>query len=628
MKDNQETKPKKKKRGGPIRYEAILPVFILFLLTFLYFSFYFDRHLKGLIEYAGTQINGAEVNVQSLDVSFIKGSFDLNRLEVTDKEAPKNNALEVGNIHFQFLWDALLRMKFVVEDASVQNVQINKPRRSPGKVLPIEPAKPGKLTELRNQVIGQVKSKYSANMLGDALAILETGDVKNQVEEIRGTLKSEARAEVMIKEVQEKREFWDKKINQLGDTSKLKSIEKEVNAISKEKNFLKQAQAVKQLTDLLKEVESQYKEVQTASKQLQSEVKNITQYPKELQSLINQDIASLKSRFSIPELDFKDMAMHLFAGQFAEYISKARKYHAVSKQYMPVKKEEKEEVVPRPRSEGETYLFPVTKGYPLFWLQRAAISSKGTAESYSGDVSGEITNITTAPEQIQKPMLFDMKGNFPAAKIMGVRALLNLDHTKKVARQSALIQVNSFNVPEKLFVSNNDMKLGFLNADGAMTINAKIVEDKIDMDWISTLTKPNFLVETSNSSAKKILSNILQGIPVIDIKGNATGPFTNLKMNLSSNLGDELGAGLKRELSSKLAEAQTKLDNLVNERVNKPKEKLMAQLGATQKNLSELGNLQELYKKHEKQIEAEIKKLQKGGLEAQGKKLLKGIKFR
>lgn len=627
MKDNQETKTKKKK-GGPIRYEAILPVFILCLLTFIYFSYYFDRHLKGLIEYAGTQINGAEVNVQSLDISFIKGSFDLNRLEVTDKEAPKNNALEIGNIHFQFLWDALLRMKFVVEDASVQNVQINKPRRTPGKVLPPEPAKPGKLTELRNQVMGQVKSKYSANMLGDALAILETGDVKNQVEEIRGTLKSEARAEAMIKDVQDKREFWDKKIAQLGDTSKLKNIEKEVNAISKEKNFLKQAQAVKQLTDLLKEVEGQYKEVQSASKQLQSEVKNITQYPKELQDLINQDITSLKSRFSIPELDFQDMAMHLFAGQFADYIAKARKYHAVSKQYMPEKKEDREEVVPRPRSEGKTYLFPVTKGYPLFWLKRAAISSKGTAESYSGDVSGEVTNISTDPAQIQKPMLFDLKGNFPAAKIMGVRALLNLDHTKKIAKQSAMIQVNSFNVPEKLFVSNKDIKLGFLNADGAMTINANIVENKINMDWISTLTKPNFLVEASSSSTKKILSNILQGIPVINIKGNATGPFTNLKMNLSSNLGDELGAGLKRELSSKLAEAQDKLNNLVNERVTQPKEKLLAQLGATQKNLSELGNLQELYKKHENQIQAEIKKLQKGGLESQGKKLLKGIKFK
>jgi uncharacterized protein (TIGR03545 family) len=632
MEDNKEEKvKKKKKKGGPIRYEAILPVFILSLLTFLYFTYYFDRHVKGIIEYAGTQINGAEVNVDSLDISFIKGSFDLNRLEVTDKELPKRNSLEIGNIHFQFLWDALLRMKFVVDDASITNVQLNKPRRSPGKVLPPKPAKPGKIEELQNQVMAQVKNKYGANVLGDALALLEGQDVEGQIEKIRGELKSEARAEAMVKEVTEKRKSWDERIKNLSNTSKLKEIEAEVQKISKQKNVLQQAQAVKNLNDLLKEVEDQYEDVEKATKDLKSDVAAVTEYPKELQALINQDIASLKNRFSIPQLDFKDMAMHLFAGQFADYIAKARKYHAVSKEYMPTKKEDKEEIVPRQRSEGKTYLFPVTTGYPLFWLKRAAISSQGTAESYSGNVSGELTNVTTAPKQIKKPMLLDMQGNFPTAEIMGVRALVTVDHTKKLPKESAMIQVNSFKVPEKMFVSNEKLKLGFLNAVGASTINANMVGGKINMDWTSSLTKPNFLVETSSQEAKKILTNILNDIPVINIKGNATGSFTDLKMNLSSNLGEELGAGLKRELSQKLTAAQTKLNNLVEERVNKPKEELLAEVGATRQNLSQLGNLQELYKKHEKQIENEIQKVKKGGLkdlESQGKKLLKGIKFR
>lgn len=632
MKENKDEPIKqKKKRGGPIRYEAIVPVLVLCLLTFLYFTYYFDRHVKGIIEYVGTQVNGAEVNVSSLDISFIQGSFDMNRLEVTDKEAPKRNSLEIGNVHFQFLWDALLRMKFVVEDASITNVQLNKPRRSPGKVLPPKPAKPGKIEELQNQVMAQVKNKYGANMLGDALAILEGQDLEAQIEKIRGSLQSETRAEAMVKDVTEKRKAWDARIQKLSDTSKLKEIESEVQKISQQKNLLQQAQAVKKLNDLLNEVEDQYEDVEKATKELKSEVEAITQYPKELQTLINQDIASLKNRFSIPELDFKDMAMHLFAGQFADYIAKARKYHAVSKEYMPVKKEEKEEIVPRKRSEGENYLFPITTGYPLFWLKRAAISSKGTAESYSGNVSGELTNVTTAPEQIKKPMLLDMEGNFPTAKIMGVRALINIDHTKDIAKESAMIQVNSFQVPKKMFVSNENMQLGFLNANGASTINATMVGGKINMDWTSSLTKPNFLVETGSKQAKQILTNILTDIPVINIRGNATGSFTDLKMNLSSNLGEELGNGLKRELTHKITAAQNKLNRLVDERVNKPKEELMNEVGATRKNLSQLGNLQELYKRHEKQIEAEIQKVKKGGLkdlESQGKKLLKGIKFR
>jgi uncharacterized protein (TIGR03545 family) len=112
----QTAEPKKKKAKGPIRYEAIIPVVVISLLTFLYFSFYFDLHLKKLVEYVGTQANGAEVNVDGIRTSFIRGSFDLDRLQVTNAEQPSHNALEIGNVHFGFLWDALLRAKFVVEE--------------------------------------------------------------------------------------------------------------------------------------------------------------------------------------------------------------------------------------------------------------------------------------------------------------------------------------------------------------------------------------------------------------------------------------------------------------------------------------------------------------------------------
>ncbi|HXH75521.1 MAG TPA: TIGR03545 family protein [Bacteriovoracaceae bacterium] len=630
-----ETTEKKVKKKGPIRFEAIIPVVVLSLLTFLYFSIYFDRHLKSLIEYVGTQGNGAEVNVESLNTSFIRGDFEMKRIEVTDKEKPKLNALEIGNIHFKFLWDALLRMKFVVEDASITNIQIQKPRRSEGKVLPPEPAKPSKINELQDKVMAQVKNKYGANVLGDALALLEGGDYKDQINTIRGTLKSEARVQSMITDVKGKREQWDGKVKSLSDTSNLKVIEAEIQALTKEKDFLKQAAGAKKLNDRLKEVDQRYKDIQAASKQLKSEVDAVAQYPKELQALVNEDVASLKNRFQIPQVDFKDMAMHLFAGEFAQYIAKARKYQAMAKQYVPEKKEDREEVIPPPRSAGKTFLFPVTTGYPLFWLKRAAISSKGTADSYAGDVSGELTNVTTDPKHIKKPVMLDMQGNFPAVKVMGVKALITLDHTRDIAKQSALVQVNSFPVPERMFVNDKNLKFGFLNANGSTTFSANMAEGNIDMNWTSALSKPQFLVETQNKIAREMLNNILTAIPVININGTASGSFDHLKMHINSNLGSELAQGFTREIGAKVAEAQAKLNSLVEDKIKGPQKELMDQLGANGKNLTDLNNLQELYNKNKDRIQAEITKLKSGGggtkqvdeLKDKGKKLLKGIKW-
>ena len=67
MSDNTtDTKaPKAPKKKGPIRFEAIIPVLVISIITFAYFSYYFDRHLKSLFEYVGTQANGAEVNISS-----------------------------------------------------------------------------------------------------------------------------------------------------------------------------------------------------------------------------------------------------------------------------------------------------------------------------------------------------------------------------------------------------------------------------------------------------------------------------------------------------------------------------------------------------------------------------------
>lgn len=628
---NSETNKTPKKKG-PIRTEAIIPVIILSLITFIYFSFYFDLHMKRLVEYVGTQVNGAEVNVDSLRTSFIRGSFDLNRLQVTDVERPTHNTVEIGNMHFQYLWDALLRMKFVVDDASINNIQLAKPRTSPGKVLPPKPENPSKMEQLQNEVLDQIKSKYGANMLGDALAILEGGDFLDQVQEIRGSLKSEERVGAMIADVNAKKTFWDNKVSELSDTSKLKAIEAEIQSVSNQKNVLQKAQSIKKLTDLLGEVNAQYKNIEQATKQLQTEVNLVSQYPNELEALVNADVASLKNRFSIPQLDFKDMAMHLFAGDFAGYISKARKYQALAKQYIPEKKVDEEDiVVPHKRSEGTNYQFPRTLGYPLFWLKRAAISSQGTADSYTGKVSGEVTNVTTAPRQIGKPVVLDLRGDFPTAQIMGVKLVLTADFTKLVGKQSALIQVNSFPVPQKLFVNDEKMKFGFNEAIGSSTFSASLEEENVKMNWKSSLNKPKFLVETKNKLAHEMLGKMLNNIPVINIDGSANGTFKNLNMHISSNLGDELAIGFKRELGQKIAEAQAKLNSMVDEKISKPKEQLMAALSANQKNITQLGNLQELYKKNEDKIKSEITKLKTGGgldsIKEKGKDIFKGIQL-
>jgi uncharacterized protein (TIGR03545 family) len=625
--DTTAAKPVKQK--GPIRWEAIIPVLIISVGAYAYFTWYFDNHLKKLFEYVGTQANGAEVNVAGVRTSFLRGSFDLDGLEVTDKEQPKRNLISIENVHFQYLWDALLRMKFVVNDASINQIRAFSPRKSPGRVLPPAPATPSKMEALEKEVIGQFKARYSDNMLGDLIALLEGADPKDQLQQIREELKTEKRLKEMVADVNAKQAHWKGEVERLSDTKKLKAVEVEVQKIKDEKNLLKQAEGVARLNGLLKEVQRQAKDVQDSGKKLEGELKAVAAYPKEAQALVNEDIASLKSRFKVPELDVKDMAMALFHKEFGSYLVKARKYQALAQQYLPEKKE-REEIVPPPRELGKSYEFPITTSYPLFWLKRAAISSRGTVESYTGNVSGELLDVTTSPRWVRKPTVLDLRGDFPASQLFGVQARVAADFSGAVAEQRLDLKVGRFAVAERMFAQSDKLTFGIKEAQGSSTLSAKMREGTVNMQWNAAISQTQWVVESRTKLAQEILQGVVAGIPTVTIEGSAVGPWKSLDLRIASNLGDELGKGLKAQVGLKVAEAEAKIRALVDEKIKAPQAQLMAQLGANGDLLSKTQNLGGLYKQHEDRIKAEIEKLKSGGsnsLKDQGKKLLKGFKL-
>lgn len=634
--NNTAVPPKKApKKKGPIRWEAIIPVAVISVIAYAYFTWYFDLHLKRLIEYVATQGNGAEVNVASVRTSFLKGSFDLDGFEVTDKEKPTHNLVSIQNIHFQYMWDALLRMKFVVDDASINQIQISSKRKSPGHVLPPPPPStgPSKMDQMQKEVLGQLQAQYSQNMFGDIIGLLEGADPKDQLEKIRGELKSEARIKSMISDVQSKQQVWQGEIKRLSDTSKLKEVETQVQALKSEKNLLNQLKAVPKLTSLLGDIQKQAKEVQTAGQKLQSEVKTVSGYPKEVEGLVKQDIDSLKSHFQIPKIDVKGIAMSLFAKEFGSYLVRARKYQALAKQYLPEKKE-REEVVPPPRAVGKTYEFPITKSYPLFWLKRAAISSKGNADSYSGNVSGELTNVTTSPKWVKKPIVLDLRGDFPGVQVMGVQAKVTADFTTSVSREQLDLKVGQFAIPEKMFSETDKLKFGLKSATGASTFVAALQDGKVDMRWNSTINQPQWVVESPTKLVQEILSGVVQSIPVITVNGAASGPWAHLDMSINSNLGTEISRGLQEQIGKKVAEAEGKIRSLIDEKIKGPQQQLLAQLGGNDSILGQVRGLDKVYKDNEDKIKDEIARAQKGGngggidnIKEQGKKLFKGLKF-
>jgi len=97
-----------------------------------------DSMIKDYATKTMTRANGAEVNVESLDLSVLTGALSLSGLQVTDAEKPQNNQLSIEKITADASVYNLLTGKIVVEEVEASNVKFNQKRDTPGTIAEAE----------------------------------------------------------------------------------------------------------------------------------------------------------------------------------------------------------------------------------------------------------------------------------------------------------------------------------------------------------------------------------------------------------------------------------------------------------------------------------------------------------
>jgi len=82
-----------------------------------------------------TGANGAEVNLDSLDLSVLSGAISLGGLQVTDANKPENNQVAIDKIAADASIYDLLLGRLIMENVEVSNVRFDQKRATPGEVI-------------------------------------------------------------------------------------------------------------------------------------------------------------------------------------------------------------------------------------------------------------------------------------------------------------------------------------------------------------------------------------------------------------------------------------------------------------------------------------------------------------
>ena len=631
---SKEVKIKKKKKKGPIRFEAIIPIAIVFLLFFAYFKFFFDIHLKAGMEMGGTYANGAEVNIGSLSTSFFNASLDIRDIQVTNKEAPTHNVLQIGTIQFKALWDALLRGKVVIPLAGVTDIMINTTRKRPGRVLPVKKSSDDNVQSMKSSALDVTNKVLEGSIFGDLAAIAQGDNYKEKLKEMEGNLKTSQFIQKMETELQGKEKLWKERIEKLPQKEELKKLEDRVKALKVDSKDPKAIlAAVKDAEAIYKEIDEKYKTIKNTSGELSGDLKLYKNLYADIKKYVDKDLKDLEGKLGIPSLDPKDLAMRIFGRQFASEIYRAEKYMRLAREYMPPPKKDRQKptVTPRERQTGKDYKFRITKGYPKLWIQKANVSSKASAEGFSGSIGGEILNITDAPSSISQPMEAKLTGEFPKSQMYDVVIHAVVDHRTENAKEFGTIKIGAFPLKDMMLSQSSDVTFGFKEATGSSVLKVELLDEGVSLNFDATFDKIAYLIEAKSSKVKEILTNISSSLGALSLQGSAKGAWSNLDLDLNSNIGTKLQEALKQELNKQVAELKDKLRNEVNKKVEGEKEKLMSKVGDFEKKYGvSLKNQEDAINSLKGKLDEEKKKAKNKGkdeIKDKAKDLLKKFKF-
>jgi uncharacterized protein (TIGR03545 family) len=587
---------KVKKVKGPIRWNAIIPFLVVALLMYLYLFLFFDTHMRKAIEWVGYKALGAEVNVGKFKSSFINGNVEISKIELTNKEQPDFNSIELGDVRFDLNWSALLRVKFVIEEIAVEGVQFMSKRAHRGQVAPPEAPsnEPSFTQQLQDKALNKLDKDNQNNILGDAAQFLKSGNFDNQLKNLEGQLASKKLIDDLNTKWAKKQTDWNTKLKTLPTEQDLKSLSDRFNKIKlKDFSSIQEVDnSVKEADSIIKEIDSKTKQIQDLKSQLDTDLKSVDQDYKSIDQQVKADIENVRSHLKIPKIDAASFAKALFMDYLKPITSKVDKYRALAEKYLPPKyakmvagekgkKVEDDSIQPHPRSDGVTYEFPVKNGFPLFWIQKVKLSSKSNAQTDYGDFTGLITNITSNQRQIGQPTVAKIEGDFNKMNLKQILLKATLNNMNPDAVVDFDLGIGSYPLTDLNLMQSKDGVISIPKTDASLVSHGQIIGFKnYDFKLANTFNDVAFNIVSENSTIKEILDKTLGTIKKFDLQASAKGQLSNLDIDIRSSLAGDLEKAFQSLLANKVKEATDQLQKAVNEQVDKLKAQFNSQVEA------------------------------------------------
>ena len=621
-----------------IRWSGLAGFIVIAGLLTVIWMFALGPGIKWAIEFTGQELVGAKVNVDEVNVSFSPLGLTINRIQITDPEAPMTNMFEIATVNADIELLPLFLGKSIINDMSVQGVQVSTPRETSGALTKEE-----KQSGLGKQIKDSTKdaSDGAEKTLPSAQEILAKEE-----------LQTEIKGKAFQANVKAKQKEIDDALNALPNENSAKQYEKEINQLFtgrfKSLDDFKQRQ--KALKELQKRIKADQQAIANAKKVVNDSKKELTQQWDELKDAPEEDYARISSKYQMNTQGAANLSRLIFGNQVGDYADKARYWYKKAEPYIgnvkenkaEAKAEKEEQKAEAARSGGRDIFYPTDRPLPDFWIKNTQVS----AILPIGNVNAVANNITTQQKVIGSPITAKITGE-KLHQMKSLNADIEINELTEDSIQTATLNMTDIAVKD---MDVGMQKLKLVSSNLQINAAAKLTNGVLKADGAGLFEQAKFSSSPNTMVAKEMVLALAK-IPQFTIDAKAKGNPVKPKLEVTSDLDSKLESAFNQRLGEKQKELEVELKKKLNDKLmnyaGDYKDQLAqlnlaeGSLGDKQKALSgladkEMSSFEEQQKREAKEkleaekrkarakAEAEKKKKQKE-LEKQAKEKLKNL---
>ncbi|MDH5643008.1 MAG: TIGR03545 family protein [Gemmatimonadota bacterium] len=589
-----------------LRLKAIVPLGLLLALSTAASAMFMDKIVEQAIEAVGTDIVGAKVELDGVEIDLAGGSVRLMGLQVTNPDSPMANLFQAEEIVADIDPVPLLEKKILVDTLAVRGLRFDTPRETSGAV-----ERPAEQTGLIRRRIDQWAQRVQVPAFSlDGLT--GTVDVAALNPDNLATPRAAA---ALSGAIDSSRTVWTEELASLDPQPAIDSGRALVERLSGASLISLGVRGAAQSLDQARRTLSEIDRVRGGVQELEADVTNgVDSFGRQVRGLAdarNQDIAAALSALSIPSLDAPDISPALFGEVALARLKPVLYWLQVAEEYLPPGLDPRRRPGPnRARAPGSTVEFPKESEYAGFAVRVAEIDfalEEGPAE---GNYTMLLNDLSSAPAVHGRPLQVAVGRQGGTTGPSSIRAHAVFDHISEISRDSigvglAGVGLPSFVLPglgTEIDLGSGLNEISLVRRGDSLSGRIRIQSDNVS--W----SRGSLGTGRVNDIVWRALATLNDVDVAIDVGGSIFSP----RVRVSSNVADAIARNLRQELEGEIRAAEQRVRAEVDRLVAEPMAQARASVAEVESTVSRVvqGHLQQL-DAVKQELEAKIRDLRR-----------------